>query len=164
MREALAQAGARLAEAGMPTPKTDARRLLAHALGVESAGLTARGSEPLPADRRTALDEMITARMDHVPVSHLLGYREFWKHRFTVTPEVLDPRADTELLVELEGMQEEEDNLKKELSALLEEQREKDEQKKEKEGEEEKAEGEETKEEETKVKEEPAESAADHRR
>ncbi len=101
MREALAEAGARLAAAGMPTPKTDARRLLAHALGVESAGLTARGADELPGGRRAAFEDMIAARMDHVPVSHLLGYREFWKHRFKVTPDVLDPRPDTELLVEL---------------------------------------------------------------
>ncbi len=101
VREVLAGAGARLAAAGLPTPKTDARRLLAHALGVESAGLTACGADPVPAESRLAFDKMIAARLAHVPVSHLLGYRDFWKHRFTVTPDVLDPRPDTEVLVEL---------------------------------------------------------------
>ena len=45
--------------------------------------------------------EVIHRRAAGEPVSHILGYRDFWKHRFKVTPDVLDPRPDTETLVEL---------------------------------------------------------------
>ncbi|SLN18638.1 peptide chain release factor N(5)-glutamine methyltransferase [Pseudooctadecabacter jejudonensis] len=42
----------------------------------------------------------VTRRAARVPMSHVLGYRDFWKHRFTVTSDVLDPRPETETLVE----------------------------------------------------------------
>jgi len=44
-------------------------------------------------------DALIARRMTRIPVSHLLGYRDFYAHRFIVTPDVLDPRPDTETLV-----------------------------------------------------------------
>ncbi len=45
-------------------------------------------------------EDMIARRLTHVPISHLLGYRDFYAHRFVVTRDVLDPRPDTETLVE----------------------------------------------------------------
>jgi release factor glutamine methyltransferase len=43
--------------------------------------------------------KIIQRRLRRVPVSHILGYRDFFEHRFIVTPDVLDPRPETELLV-----------------------------------------------------------------
>ncbi|MEP1386567.1 MAG: peptide chain release factor N(5)-glutamine methyltransferase [Yoonia sp.] len=48
----------------------------------------------------TTFDALVAQRADHVPLSHLLGYRDFYKHRFIVTADVLDPRPDTETLIE----------------------------------------------------------------
>ncbi|MDE2911848.1 MAG: peptide chain release factor N(5)-glutamine methyltransferase [Paracoccaceae bacterium] len=47
----------------------------------------------------------VAARLQRQPVSQILGYRWFWKHRFSVNQDVLDPRPETEVLVEraLEG-------------------------------------------------------------
>ena len=44
--------------------------------------------------------DLVQRRLTHEPISHLLGYRDFYKHRFTVSAAVLDPRPDTETLVE----------------------------------------------------------------
>jgi release factor glutamine methyltransferase len=46
-------------------------------------------------------DRLVTRRAAREPLSHLLGYRDFYKHRFDVSPDVLDPRPDTETLVEV---------------------------------------------------------------
>jgi len=45
--------------------------------------------------------ELVARRVAREPFSHIAGYRDFWKHRFRVTPAVLDPRPETETLVEL---------------------------------------------------------------
>lgn len=44
---------------------------------------------------------LVMRRLNREPFSHIAGYRHFWKHRFRVTPDVLDPRPETETLVEL---------------------------------------------------------------
>jgi len=96
--EALAAATTRLKNAGMDTPTTDAKRLLLECESVDPAALIAN-----PDAQMIALDEydsLISRRCDHEPVSKILGYRDFWKHRFSVTPDVLDPRPDTEVLIE----------------------------------------------------------------
>ncbi|NNE87419.1 MAG: peptide chain release factor N(5)-glutamine methyltransferase, partial [Silicimonas sp.] len=78
------EARAMLKAAGIADASTDARRLLEFAA---QSGLDAEG--------------LLTRRAQGTPVSHILGYRDFWKHRFKVTADVLDPRPDTETLVEL---------------------------------------------------------------
>ena len=47
-----------------------------------------------------AFHALVARRVKREPLSHLLGYRDFYKHRFVVTPDVLDPRPDTETLIE----------------------------------------------------------------
>lgn len=95
----LAQAVQRLAAAGVAGPAGDARRLLAHALGVEAGRLTLILSDPLPAAAAERFEALIAARARRVPVSHLTGQRMFWGRDFAVTPDVLDPRPETEVLV-----------------------------------------------------------------
>jgi release factor glutamine methyltransferase len=48
-----------------------------------------------------AYRSLIEQREARLPLSHIVGYRDFWKHRFEITPDVLDPRPETEILIEL---------------------------------------------------------------
>lgn len=98
--DALRQATARLTQAGVADAAGDARLLLAHALDLPRHHLTAALSAPLPADALRRFDAAVTARAARQPVSQILGRRAFWKHDFHVTPDTLDPRPETETLVE----------------------------------------------------------------
>lgn len=98
--DALASAVARLARAGVPEPARDARRLLAHAMGVEAGRLTLVLPEPLDAQAADRFEAALKRREAREPVSQILGHREFYGRRFRVTREVLDPRPETEVLVE----------------------------------------------------------------
>lgn len=98
-QEALRAAAARLAAAGVEGPERDARRLLAHALGCTPDVLAGRLRDPLPQDAASAFETLVVRRAARVPVSHLIGRRAFWGRDFEVTPDVLDPRPETETLV-----------------------------------------------------------------
>ncbi|MGR3436790.1 MAG: peptide chain release factor N(5)-glutamine methyltransferase, partial [Shimia sp.] len=76
----------------------DARLLLAAALGCDPARLLLVDG-PLDAGALARFEAHLAARADRVPVSHLTGRRAFWDHTFEVTPDVLDPRPETEILV-----------------------------------------------------------------
>ena len=99
--EVLKAAVARLQSAHVPDPQTDARRILAHCMGIERARLTLELSQPVPESLLPVINAAIARRCERQPVSHILGYREFWGRRFEVSPDVLDPRPDTELIIEL---------------------------------------------------------------
>ena len=96
----LAQAMRRLAEAGIPDPGRDARRLLAHVLKVPPGRLTLFLSDPVESEHALLFNAVIESRAAHVPVSHITGRRQFYGREFLVTPEVLDPRPETEILIE----------------------------------------------------------------
>lgn len=81
--ELLRVATARLAEAGIPDPGREARILW----------------RANPSTDRDSFLALIAQRARRVPMSHILGYRDFYDHRFIVTPDVLDPRPDTETLI-----------------------------------------------------------------
>jgi len=80
--------------------RLEARILLCRALGVERVWLVAHADEALNAAAREAADTLLARRLDGVPVAYLLGEREFFGRRFAVSPDVLIPRPETELLVE----------------------------------------------------------------
>jgi release factor glutamine methyltransferase len=91
--------GARhLAEAGIPDARREARLILAHALGIEP--VTVLGYPERPVDDAGRYENMIARRAAREPLSHLIGRREFWSLEFEVTSATLDPRADSETLVE----------------------------------------------------------------
>ena len=77
----------------------DARLLLGMALGGEEAVLP-HDMVALDARARALLDELVLRRAGGEPVSRIRGWREFYSLRFGITPEVLDPRPDSETLVE----------------------------------------------------------------
>lgn len=99
--EALRRAVPVLEKAGVDDAARDARKLLAWSLGVDGAALAARIKDGLTDDQSTTFSEAIRRRANREPVSHITGVREFWGRTFYVTPDVLDPRPETELLVEL---------------------------------------------------------------
>lgn len=79
----------------------DARILMAHTLGVPSDRLTVELSRMLTPQQVAQFEHTIHRRAAHTPISHITGKRAFWKHAFHVTPDVLDPRPETETLIEL---------------------------------------------------------------
>jgi len=83
------------------SPELDAEVLLSTVLGVARPALIVRGEEPVSAELLHAFRELIDRRADGIPVAYLTGRREFWSLPLKVTPAVLVPRHETELLVEL---------------------------------------------------------------
>lgn len=79
----------------------DAEALLLHLLGLERATLRARPERCLTADQAMRYQWLIEQRRKGWPVAYLTGQREFWSRSFRVGPEVLIPRPETELLIEL---------------------------------------------------------------
>lgn len=96
----LAAAVQRLKAANVPDAANDARLLLAFALDIDRGRLTLVLPDDAPADAQTHYEKFITARITRQPVAQIIGQREFYGRSFTVTPDVLDPRPDTELLVQ----------------------------------------------------------------
>lgn len=98
--EALARAVASLRGAGIDDPARDARRLLAHVLGVAAGRLTLVLPDPISEEEVERFDALIARRAAREPVSHLTGIRSFYGRDFQVSPAVLDPRPETETLIE----------------------------------------------------------------
>jgi release factor glutamine methyltransferase len=88
-----------LKEKGAESPRLEAEILLAHTLKCKRIELYTRSDEPAEDSARTAYRELIRRRVDGCPVAYLVGYREFYKLTFEVSPDVLVPRPDTETLV-----------------------------------------------------------------
>lgn len=98
--EAMVAAMARLRAAGVPDPARDARILLAHAAQVDAARVTLIAPEDIADDIAERYDHLVALRAVRVPVSQLIGAREFYGRRFDISQEVLDPRPETESLIE----------------------------------------------------------------
>lgn len=86
---------------GIESARLDAELLLAHALEVDRLRLYVDFDKPVLPDERARFRALVKLRAgSRVPVSQLLGEREFWSLRFKVTADVLTPRPETETLVE----------------------------------------------------------------
>ena len=94
-REALVSAGIDPAEAAL-----DAELLARHILGWDRARLLTDARESAPPGFDDAFDLLVARRQAREPVAHITGHREFWGLDFEVTPDVLTPRPETELIVE----------------------------------------------------------------
>jgi release factor glutamine methyltransferase len=81
-------------------PALEARVLLCHALGVPRAWLTAHDRDELSVDAVAKAQRLFARRHSGEPVAYLTREREFYGRRFAVSPAVLIPRPETELLVE----------------------------------------------------------------
>ena len=82
------------------TARLDAELLLCHTLGIERTALYAWPDKAIDVAHITALDQHLQARIDGKPLAYITGVKEFWSLPIHVTPDVLIPRADTEVLVE----------------------------------------------------------------
>lgn len=81
-------------------PRLEVRMLLEHVLQKPRAWLLAHDTDPLPAAAQQAYEDLARRRLAGEPMAYLVGRREFMGHLFRVTPDVLIPRPDTEVLVE----------------------------------------------------------------
>ena len=98
--DALRDAVAYLGAAGVPGPERDARLLLAHALDVKPDRLLLHLTEDLAEDAGNRFDAAIARRALREPVSHITGTRMFYGRAFHVSKHALDPRPETECLIE----------------------------------------------------------------
>lgn len=98
-QDVMREAAWRLQNAGVENPRRDVRLLLAHALGVEPVDVILREMDAIDPVGLAAFEAVIQRREAGEPVSRIRGWREFYGRRFMVTPDVLDPRPETELLV-----------------------------------------------------------------
>jgi release factor glutamine methyltransferase len=83
------------------TPQLDAEVLLCHYLNKSRSYLRAWPEAQLSANDCDAYQQLISQRQQGTPIAYLTGHREFWSREFNVNPNVLIPRADSELLIEL---------------------------------------------------------------
>lgn len=96
----LAQATRQLAVVGIETPRLDAELLLAHILGKERVWLWTYPDYTVTGEDEHAFRQLLARRCQREPLAYLLGEWEFYGRSFRVTPAVLIPRPETELLVE----------------------------------------------------------------
>ena len=91
----------KLRDCGIENPTRDARLMLANCLGVEVHKLTLLDDSFPSEDEISKFWTMVDERCNQKPVSKIIGYRAFWGRNFEVNENVLDPRGDTETLVEV---------------------------------------------------------------
>jgi len=96
-----AGASLRSLQAGLPLDPLENRILLCHALGITRVGLITQSERELTADEAARLSSLVGRRIAGEPIAYIVGQREFFGLPFQVTPAVLIPRPDTELIVEL---------------------------------------------------------------
>jgi len=89
-----------LSQAGFKTASLDARLLLLSALGISATDLITHPDVPLTREQTETLSAYASRRLAHEPVARIVGEREFWGLPFTLSPETLVPRPDTETVVE----------------------------------------------------------------
>jgi len=97
IREVLEWATEDFAARGIESPRLDAELLVAKALGIDRVGLYLDLNRPLVDRERSAIRPLVARRREREPVAYILGHRDFYGRRFSVTPEV--NAASTVLIV-----------------------------------------------------------------
>ncbi len=98
--EALRQLARRFAAAGLASPDLDARLMVLAATGLSHAALIAAPQTVVAGERLRDLEAMAERRLARQPVSRILGKREFYGREFALSDNTLDPRPDTETLID----------------------------------------------------------------
>ncbi|MBE1706951.1 MULTISPECIES: peptide chain release factor N(5)-glutamine methyltransferase [Mesorhizobium] len=96
----LREARARLVAAGVGDPALDARLIVEHFSGTTRTQAIADPERTIDSNAIAAIDAALGRRAGGEPVHRILGYREFYGLRLSLSPETLEPRPDTETLVE----------------------------------------------------------------
>lgn len=97
---AIRDLSARFREAGLDTPDLDARILVLAAAGLSREAYVLEPNRPLAPKEAAEAESFALRRLAREPVSRILGRREFWGRDFLLGPATLDPRPETETLVE----------------------------------------------------------------
>jgi release factor glutamine methyltransferase len=100
IQRALQQASALLEEAGIPAPRLTAEVFLCHVLGRERSYLYGHPEEMLDRSEYVRFGRCLYERLSGKPTQYITGRQEFYGREFLVTPDVLIPRPETELVVE----------------------------------------------------------------
>ena len=97
------EARQRLRDAGIPSDEADldARLLAEHVLGWSTERFFTDANQDEPPGFQSTFHALVDRRAAHEPFAYIVGHEEFWELQFEVTPAVLIPRPETELLVEL---------------------------------------------------------------
>lgn len=101
--EAKKRAVSILSEAGIEEAEVDSEYLLLSVTGLDKAGLLMKLFDEMPEKEEKAYEELIGRRSSHEPLQYIIGNQNFMGYTFLVTPDVLIPRFDTEILAELAG-------------------------------------------------------------
>tara|TARA_Y100000768_G_C23920885_1_gene654878 strand:+ start:88 stop:918 length:831 start_codon:yes stop_codon:yes gene_type:complete len=101
VQELLIASQAKLRECGISDPVRDARLLLADCLELRTQNLNLLNDSYISEIKISKFWRMVKERCKRKPVSKILGYRSFWGRDFEINENVLDPRGDTETLIEL---------------------------------------------------------------
>jgi release factor glutamine methyltransferase len=98
--QCLRQAITLLEQAGCSTARLDAETLLMHVWGINRTQLVIKAKEHIPEDIQHRFSQVIKRRCKREPVAYIIGKKEFWSREFSVNPNVLIPRPETEHLIE----------------------------------------------------------------
>jgi release factor glutamine methyltransferase len=101
VRQAFVETASVLREAGIEMPELDARLLLCHAAALTHESFVARAGEALQPEAAVRLEALVRRRASREPISRITGTREFYGRSFLVDGSALDPRPDTETLIEV---------------------------------------------------------------
>ncbi|MBI1785674.1 peptide chain release factor N(5)-glutamine methyltransferase [Candidatus Sumerlaeota bacterium] len=100
VESALQRGTAFLRALGIESPRLEMELIAAEALGMDRLGLYLNLKQEMPKDARDASRAMLTRRKLREPLAYILGHKEFYGLRFEVSPAVLIPRPETEILVD----------------------------------------------------------------
>ena len=97
----LKQSVARLRELSIASAHLDAELILSHTINKSRTHLKSHGEDILSVESLELADKLLRQRLNHLPIAYILGSKEFYGRDFIVTPDVLIPRPETEILIDL---------------------------------------------------------------
>ena len=100
LQRVLADTAFKLSHSGIESAARDARVLTAYALEVPISDLSLKINDKVSANIISKVEKLILRRINREPISKILGRREFWGRTFSINKNVLDPRGDTETLID----------------------------------------------------------------
>ena len=99
LRALIARGKSALDQGGIPNAARDARLLASYVCDIDPSRVTLREMDEVAEATIARFDDAITQRLNHRPLSRIIGARQFWGRNFNLTDDVLDPRGDTETLI-----------------------------------------------------------------
>ncbi len=100
LRDAVRDAQRRLAAEGIDEPELNARILMMHATGLSATEMVTHGGVRLTESQQALFASLLLRRLGGEPVGRILGQRDFWGLTFALSPGTLEPRPDSEMIVE----------------------------------------------------------------